>query len=380
MTQASVINRMVRPLTTQEQDLVEHLQLNTESKDTDSSSTSSEDYPSYDEDSDDEDLENIAPSSTIVEDDHIPESIEPKAEVVTALWNDARQYRILCAIECTSDSPLDHHFSITYEDIPFKSKDGDIVSRHLSGHFPIKSVERYLKTTGKCDFIVYRVYSCGKSGQEAARYRSTVFPKVSDKRGYKEYIVIISERLAFSLSRAALCTPSETNILDLEDFMLNKIVMTAPYRFIYHHRTALANYAHTISSTTGGKILALLHYVEAVAGKKHKRADELFSRGMTDLSSQKFLIRPEEVQLVSSKDGAHYAIARSSWTDVFGWNWAYDGNSFYRRSALAPKLFPNFLERKTIPIQDLDEYPIKYAPESIRQKLYERGQRFWALR
>ena len=373
---------MVRPLTTQEQDLVEHLQLDTESKDTDSSSNYSTDYSSYDDDSEDEDLENIAPSSsTIVEDNHIPESIAPKAEVVTALWNDARQYRILCAIQCTSDRPLDYHFSTTYEDIPFKSQDGDIVSRHLSGHFPIKSVERYLKTTGKCDFIVYRVYSCSKSGQEAARYRSTVFPKVGDKRGYEEHIVITSERLAFSLSRAALCSPSETIILGLEASMINKTAMTAPYRFIYHHRTALADYAHTANPTTRGKILALLHYVEAVAGKKHKRADELFSRGMTDLPSLKFLKRPEEVQLVLSEDGTHYAVARSSWTDAHGWNWAYDGNSFHRRTASAPKRVPiNFLERKTVPIQDLGEYPIKYAPESIRQKLYERGQRFWALR
>ncbi|KIM98277.1 hypothetical protein OIDMADRAFT_181735 [Oidiodendron maius Zn] len=379
---AAVINRMVRPLTTQEQDLVEHLQLDTESKDTDSSSNSSTDYSSYNDDSEDEDLENIAPSSsTIVEDNHIPESIEPKAEVVTALWNDARQYRILCAIECTSDRPLDHHFSITYEDIPFKSQDGDIVSRHLSGHFPIKSVERYLETTGKCDFIVYRVYFCDKPGQEAARYRPTVFPKVGDKRGYDEHIVITSERLEYSLSNAALCTPSETTIAELEDSMEDNIVMTTPYRFIYHHRTALADYAHTASPATRGKILALLRYVEAVAGKKHKRADELFSRGVADRSSLEFLSRPEEVQLVSSEDGGHYAIVRSSWTDIRGWNWDYDGNFFRRRTATQRKrLRHNPLESKIVPIQDLDEYPIKYAPESIRQKLYERGQKFWALR
>ena len=377
---------MVRPLTTQEQDLVEHLQLDTESKDTDSSSNSSTDYSSYDDDSEDEDLENIAPSSsTIVGDYHIPESIAPKAEVVTALWNDARQYRILCAIHCTSDRPLDHHFSTTYEDIPFKSQDGDIVSRHLSGHFPIKSLERYLKTTGKCDFIVYRVYYCGKSGQEAARYRSTVFPKVGDKRGFQERIAITSGRLAYSLSRAALCPPSDTTIMSVqesvEDSMLAKIVMTAPYRFIYHHRTALADYAHTASPATRGKILALLHYVEAVAGKKHKRADELFSRGLADRSSLEFLGRPEEVQLVTAEDGGPYAIVRNSWTDARGWNWVYDGNFFNRRTAPPRKRFRhNPLERKIVPIQDLDEYPIKYAPESIRQKLYERGQKFWALR
>lgn len=378
---------MVRPLTTGEQDLLQQLQLDADSENiTSSSSSDSEDFSDYD---DFEGSQSDLPvPSTITEDTCVTETEEPSVEKVTTLWNDARRYRILCAIECSSTHPLNHHFALFYEDVPFKSKESGIVSRHLSGHIPIPSLKRYLETVDNCSFIVYRLYTCDKHGQDAPRNRLTVLPKVtrmSNKLEYREFIAIMSQRLERAILDLASCNPDDcSSPLCLQDYQ-GLIMMGAPYRFIYHHRTELLNYIKSAKHSTQPKALALLNYVDATVGAKHKRADDLFRRGITDFQSLNFLFKPNDI-LVVANQGRHTSHALNTWlaslhTPHWGcWTWTYDGSSFMRKPGAVQVPDLKNVKNRTVSIRELGTYPIKYAPENIRKSLKERGQKFWALR
>ena len=121
-----------------------------------SETESIKDYSDYENEVEDKDssiLHDVPASSA--------ENKEPNLEEVSRLWSHAMQYRILCKIRCGSSDVLRHHFAEYYEDVPFKSRDSGVTSRHLSGHIPIPSLKRYISAIKKrASFLVFREYNC----------------------------------------------------------------------------------------------------------------------------------------------------------------------------------------------------------------------------
>jgi hypothetical protein len=387
----AVYRRMLRPLTERENELLQEVQMNPVS-DQESSSISSisdtesiKDFPDYEDEIEDKDssiLPDLPASSA--------ENKEPNLEEVSRLWSHAMQYRILCKIRCGGSEVLRHHFAEYYEDVPFKSQDSGVTSRHLSGHIPIPSLKRYLSTIKhRASFLVFREYNCTSTRQYAPRHRKPVFPRLVAKSwswmSRDEYIVIISDSLETAIRKIAICHPSgvhagiEQASGDLG--LVRPLVLTPPYAFVYHHRSLLLEHAKNCTSSIRRHILALLDYVEGIFGARFKRADELFRNGKTDHLSLEYLFCPGDI-ILSYNQNTYTAYNLTSWPNSLAnldcWGWAFDGLQFLRKcTSLSVRRGPI---RGAVPIQDLLVYPIKYAPQDLRNDLKRRGERFWNLR
>ena len=139
------------------------------------SDTESLEYSDYEDEIEDK-------SSTILPDTQASsaENKEPNLEEVSRLWSHAMQYRILCKIRCGNSQVLRHHFAEYYEDVPFKSLDSGVTSRHLSGHIPVPSLKRYISTIKtRASFLVFREYNCSNTRRYAPRHRKPVFPRLA---------------------------------------------------------------------------------------------------------------------------------------------------------------------------------------------------------
>jgi hypothetical protein len=300
------------------------------------------------------------------------------------------QYRILCRIVCSGrdTDTLDHHFAEFYEDVPFKSWDSGVTSRHLSGHFPVPDLKRYISATkDRASFLVFREYHCKNSRQHAPRHRKTVFPKLKmmnkDKGEHGESILIISRHLEKAIRNIAVCDPEDHFVPPHR--RLGSLILTPPYRFVYHHRSLLLTYAQTCRSSIKSQILALLDYVEGTYGVQYRQADDLFRHGKTNRPSLEFLFCPGDI-LLSSTQGTNTAYTMHSWpvtasgTALDCWGWTFDGLQFRRKGiTLMVEGEQKYIDG-VIPIQQLPIYPLKYAPQDLRSHLKSRGQRFWNLR
>jgi hypothetical protein len=386
--------RMLRPLTERENELLQEVQMNpVPDEDSSSISSSSEndsinDYSDYENEVEDKDssiLHDVAASSV--------ENKEPNLEEISRFWSHAMQYRILCEIRCGGSNVLHHHFAQYYEDVPFKSQDSGVTSRHLSGHIPIRSLKRYVSTIKKrASFLVFREYDCLSPRRYAPRHRKTVFPRfalMSRDRGLcNESIVVISASLQRAIRSIATCHPPSI-IVDLErvpEEMERKgetLVLKPPYAFVYQHRSLLLEHAKTCKLSIRSQILAFLEYVEGNFGARFKQADELFRHGKTDQRSLEYLFRPGDIVL-SYNQNTYTAYNLTSWPSTFGsldcWGWTFDGFQFVRKcTSLSFGQYPGTM-RTIIPIQELPVYPIKYAPQNLRNDLMRRGEKFWNLR
>lgn len=386
----SVYRRMLRPLTERENELLQEVQMNPVS-DQESASISSfsdtesiKNYSDYEDEMEDKDP-SILP--------HVPassaENKEPNLEEVSRLWSHAMQYRILCKIRCGNSQVLRHHFAEYYEDVPFKSLDSGVTSRHLSGHIPVPSLKRYISTIKtRASFLVFREYNCSNTRRYAPRHRKPVFPRLASlgrgKQSCDESIVVISNSLETAIRRAAICHPPKV-FNDIEraflDVALHPLVLTPPYAFVYHHRSLLVEHAKNCTSSIRNQILALLDYVEGNFGARFKQADELFRRGKTDQRTLEYLFCPGDIVL-SYKQVTYAAYNLTSWLNppdsLECWGWTFDGVQFLRK-CITLSIRPDQI-RTTVPIQELPVYPIKYAPQDLRNDLKRRGERFWNLR
>jgi hypothetical protein len=379
---------MLRPLTSRENELLQEVQTNPMSNHESSSTSHSDtDYSDYDDESEDKD-----PPIVLAVPNPIHESKEPSLEEVTRLWSHAMQYRILCRIRCFRPDTLSHHFAEYYEDVPFKSQDSGVTSRHLSGHIPVPSLKRYISAMKeKASFLVVRVYLCKNNRLHAPRHRETAFPRLimttNDKGGYEESILVISRSLEKAIRSIAMCDPEDTSVSD--SWKTASLAFKPPYRFVYHHRSLLLAYAQTCRSSIRSQISALLDYIEGTCGVRYKQTDDLFLHGKTTRRSLEFLFCPGDI-LLSSTQGTHIAYTLSSWPrnrsndpkcwgQLDCWGWTFNGLQF-RPSGNTIELPRQRFVDGAIPIQQLPVYPIKYAPQDIHSHLKSRGQIFWNLR
>jgi len=319
----------------------------------------------------------------------LPENKEATLEEVSRLWSHATQYRILCKIRCGSADVLRHHFAEYYEDVPFKSRDSGITSRHLSGHIPIPSLKRYISAIKKkASFLVCREYYCTNTRRYAPRHRKTIFPKLAmssrDREVCDESIVVISRSLDSAIRQISICHyPDTFNHLAEELANFGYLRLKPPYAFVYHHRSLLLEHAKNCTPSVRSQILAFLDYVEGNFGARFKQADELFRDGKTDQHTLEYLFCPGDIVL-SYKQETYAAYNLTSWPhryvdlDLKCWGWTFDGLQFLRKGVTL-SIRPDQI-RTTVPIQGLPVYPIKYAPQDLRNDLKRRGERFWNLR
>lgn len=354
-------------------------------------SDSDSDYSTSSDESDVDDPHAV-PGASDTKHESKPESLEE----VKRLWDHAMQYRILCRIMCSGSSgrdseTLDHHFAEYYEDIPFRSRDSGVTSRHLSGHLPIPSLKAYVAATrDSASFLVLRGYQCKNTRQHAPRARKTVFPKMTItnkvKGEYSEYIVVTSKALEKAIRSVATCEPEDQFVGYEWRVGVGSLVFIPPYRFIYHHRDKLLEHAKTCRPYIASQISAFLAYVNGTWGIRYRQADDLFRQGKTTRSALQFLFCPGDIVVHSNSVGTHTAYRLHTWplngsgVALDCWGWTYDGLAFRRKAITLPVGGAQRPLNGVTPIHTLPSFPLKYAAPGLRTHLKIRGQKFWDLR
>jgi Domain of unknown function (DUF7025) len=386
----------LRPLTAKETELLQELGENPVSTHEESATSDSDSDYSISSSEDEVMVEHPSiPGSTSGLPDGAHESKNGSPEEVKRLWDHAMQYRILCRIICTGSSgrdydTLDHHFAEYYEDVPFKSRDSGVTSRHLSGHLPIANLKSYRSSSLRegASFLVLRGYQCKNPRQHAPRQRKTVFPRITVttkvKGDYSEFILVTSKALEKAIRSVATCEPEDSFVP--YEWKVGSLVFIPPYRFVYHHREKLLEYAKGCRPSIGNQISAFLAYIEGTWGIRYRQADELFRQGKTNRPSLQFLFCPGEIVVSTETPGTIIAYTLHSWPLTGSgialdcWGWTYDGLMFRRKGATITVGG----QRKPIDgvtsISALDCFPLRYAPLQLRNHLKDRGQKFWDLR
>jgi len=114
------------------------------------------------------------------------------------------------------------------------------------------------------------------------------------------------------------------------------------------------------------------------------KCDDLFLQERVSSETLPWLFRPNEV--IVSQEGPHeiaYVLrsvpkgGESDSVELECWNWAYDGVSLRRKDRILSLSAPAY---GTVPISELAIYPLRFASPQTKQRLFDRGQRFWELR
>lgn len=161
----------------------------------------------------------------------------------------------------------------------------------------------------------------------------------------------------------------------------NKI--TPANLFFFHHLDLLRTHALK-HNETAQHIRSLLKYIDQRFGAEFLAADNLFASESVDQEHILYLFKPNDL-ILSVAYGKPAVFVLQDWPVLSStgevtlkcWSFQSDGSGFARRQSTLD-IIP--IEAKTIKIQDLTAYPLKFATLQIRDLLRKRGQKHWSLR
>ncbi|KAL9035253.1 MAG: hypothetical protein Q9214_006670, partial [Letrouitia sp. 1 TL-2023] len=165
--------------------------------------------------------------------------------------------------------------------------------------------------------------------------------------------------------------------------------MNAPYIFVYHYRRQLQELAKRRQGDVSHHISLLLSYIESHYREEYDDADTKFAKGVVIQEHLTKLWIPNQVFIYSEK-GHHMAYVLYEWPEnrlfdigykkdlqITGWSWSYDGDKLYRTRI---SIVINLGSHDEIRIDQLRAYPLKYSTRELRNRLRDRGLKFWNLR
>ncbi len=287
-------------------------------------------------------------------------------------------FRVLHRVFCDK---IDHcHNKVVYKDQPRFERDiGWGTDEVLRGSEPIYNVQTYLGQTPALHFVVFKEYMCshdheGKDNSEQKRTYET--DTISHR---KERMRILSPYLQKTLLNAA--HPDSRGSMKPT---INVCEMDAPYDFLFHHHQTLISMAKE-DNTSQAILEPLLTFLADNYVAEFNEAKEQFNQGLTSTMNLGKLFHPNQIIIArNSRTGAIRGgiISRcqsleSGGIFVGGWSWKYDGFDLTRTQWTG---FMPALPVEPIPILDLAIYPFEFATGGEKQRLEQRGNKFWSMR
>ncbi|KAI0908788.1 hypothetical protein F4823DRAFT_597286 [Ustulina deusta] len=285
-------------------------------------------------------------------------------------------YRVNCSIrhECC-------HLSV-YLDEPRRVA---IRGVHLIGNTRLPDLDEFLQGRKEVAFIIYRDYFCEQDT------RSSLYGSWTDRPGtkrYREFFSIVSEDLHAIIQRRSKFAPDRdayrTGRFEAGAETLSPALSSArseySHRFLYHHRAELSLEAAT--ATEGSAIRALYSYMMENPSNMYSKCDHLFSQGLVSDDTLSWLFHPNDV-LVASEGPLEIAYVlrgfpeERSRLELNCWNWGYDGHSLRRMDTSVSVDVPTY---GTVRINKLAIYPLRFATEETKKRLFDNGKQFWNLR
>ena len=274
------------------------------------------------------------------------------------------------------------------------SRVGVVEGGYQPGERPIKSIGDFVSSNPGLAFVVIRDYSCHRMHPKAPPLFSVEAPRegilpvsVALKAAFQD--VTPFKTSGFGLSPPAhACTNGNNSIRwSAARWPLGDCY---PDVFLFHHRDGLSRlYDMT------GDIDTLLRYLRWDSALCHtfRRCDELFAEGRVTADTIKYLYVPDEI-IVSNVHGPDrmrppgpecrtaYVVSNMSLNKqkpgtmrLDCWGWVYGGDELRRRWVDLEAEVP--LDEDGTAIQNLVAYPLRFAEESVKAHLLQRGTRFW---
>lgn len=272
-----------------------------------------------------------------------------------------------------------YHGGTLFEDEPrdhrVKSSQGGFRSNSqiLRGQKPIYDLDGYIVSNPDIAFIVVKEHEC--SGVDSLQNFDRSGIAVSAR---KETLRIISRPLKDAIAE---CENNKSDLPTIEN--VEFMVMDSPYPRLYHNRTRLTKLAEDVDEETQEHINVLQDFLEHNYGPEYAEADEQFRNGSVSKRHLSKLFKPDEIILRDVKGAITTAVVLN-WpketekcTDFKAWEWGFDGRRLYREHT---NVSLEITAKGTIPITQLEYYPLSYASEDMRERLTHRGKRFWTMR
>lgn len=282
-------------------------------------------------------------------------------------------YRISCADSASERNR--QHPTFLFEDDPLTAAPVEgRRSSHLSGNNPIYQLRDYVRQFQQASFVIIKTRNCRRG------LGLSIFDR--DRR---ETMLILDHDLQRAIEKVATCRIDRTT-----DSNEGHLEMSAPYRFLWHHREPLQQHAQSAPAFLRSMIEAIIAYVETSYGPEYAEASELMSRGKITHHHLDKLFRPN--QLITSdicwnnaSKGKAVAVLET-WPHMEGkklllnaWHWEYNGWQCYRKIRTWALGAPVEDMNEPFDIVKFPWHPVTYISEEDIKLIRKRGEMFWSL-
>lgn len=299
--------------------------------------------------------------------------------------------------------------SSIYTDPPILYRQGDL--RHLQGQCISTNVDLFIaRQKTLTSFIVYQNYRCCEKSSKVRKSdiqtKRLVFENSLRPLPTTEDLFIVSESLAKALTTIVDFTDHDDEYYPCFDV---GSALQAPYLWYYHNRTQFE------ASTTRERLKEeqrteynmFLEYISLHFDEEYREVDTLLSKHMITARYFEYLFNPEciilsdeseeiiafeqvcwqkeDCSVIETYDGQRYVHYYE--LSVNGRNWDFDEvfqltskklNIKFKTSHGSSSDLLEFDEE--IEIKSLPFYPLQHAEIGVKEKLQNRGLKFWSCR
>lgn len=324
---------------------------------------------------------------------HKPKSALINDSQKSALINDPPQPRIQFLHRILCSNATHSHSGKLYLDEPkmteIESSKPSRSSRRLQANEQVHDLERFLIANPEISFVVFKFHTCelervkldNRVVQMACSCRNCTMQhqQLGRAGALRDRMRIVSASLNSTIRQLGKCRPDG----DIFPGSGNDLHMPAPYLFLYHHRTEITEAIENSKGSDREHIELLKGFLDDNYGNEYDDADELFKKGMVSEKHLPKLFKPNKV-IVTMKDGEPLAYVIHWWPfskegslNIRCWYWEPNGFALERK---AKQIMLKYDTDKTIPITQLEYFPLEFADKQLATTLLDRGQKFWTMR
>lgn len=317
-----------------------------------------------------------------------------------------RGYLVLHRVECSRQvkdgwDHSEHHNAANYLDRP-RLYANDTRGSSLRGLNPIGDWTEYWEDHPEYHIVIFRHYDCDKHHAAHANefhlvadgFEKSVLRKLSPWLHRLKSTTAPATRKYESIKVSKSFSAAVTKLAEANQPHLGRwdpaAALVEPYDYFYHFRRRLRAVEYTRQLTTYSRkdLLVLLDFIDEVWGSIFDEIDRTFLSGNVQLNMFDKLFGPNELVVTSQNGVARALIAEKAVpTQVPGhapsislecWSWAFDG-SFRKKTEILYVRWPTLSER-VIGMDRLSVQPLRVDKTGLRERLQQRGRKFWASR